>query len=137
MSTAQADHVEVLGDSLLVTELVVTDERAVTLARRAGSEGAAAAVLNMITVGATGLEAMSDAQHLDFVREQVSGLMAKTEQAVDRLGERLVLQADEKFDPTQPGSYSHQVAAEVNRARTELTQALQQAATQIRDDEAK
>lgn len=137
MSVAHSDHVAILADSLLVTELAITDERAISLVRRAGSEAAAAVVLNMVSVGAAGLEAMSDAQHLDFVREQVTGLMVKTERAVDRLGERLVLRADQKFDPAQPGSYSHQIATEVNRARAELTRALQQAVVQIREDEAK
>jgi hypothetical protein len=137
MSTVHASQVEVLPDCVLVTDLAITDERAISLVRRAGDEAAAGALLNMISVGATGLEAMSDAQHLDFVREQVSGLMVKTEREVDRLGERLARQADEKFDPAQPGSYSHQIACEVDRARVELTRALQQAVAQIREDEAK
>lgn len=137
MSTVHADHIEILADSVLVIDLTITDDRAVSLVRRAGSTGGAAVVRNMISLGATGLEAMSDAQHLDFVREQVSGLMMKTEGAVDRLGERLLLRADEKFDPARPGSYSQQVKAEVDRARGELTRAVQEAATQIRDDEAK
>ena len=137
MTTVHTPQVEVLPDCLLVTDLAITDERAIALVRRAGDEVAAAVLLSMISVGATGLEAMSDAQHLDFVREQVSGLMIKTERAVDRLGECLIRQADEKFDPTQSGSYSHQIASEVNRARVELTHALQQAVAQIREDEAK
>jgi hypothetical protein len=137
MTTVHTPQVEVLPDCLLVSDLAITDERAIALVRRAGDESAAAVLLNMISVGATGLEAMSDAQHLDFVREQVSGLMIKTERAVDLLGERLIRQADEKFDPAQSGSYSHQIASEVNRARVELTHALQQAVAQIREDEAK
>ena len=124
MTTVHTPQVEVLPDCLLVTDLAITDERAIALVRRAGDEVAAAVLLNMISVGATGLEAMSDAQHLDFVREQVSGLMIKTERAVDRLGECLIRQADEKFDPAQSGSYSHQIASEVNRARVELTHVL-------------
>ena len=137
MSAVANTRVEICGSVLLVSDLEVDDERAVSLARRAGPSGAVVALLSMIRVGAEGLEAMNDMNHIDFVREQINGLMNKTERAVELLGDRLVQQADAKFDPALPGSYSHQVAEAVNRARTEITNALRDSVTQIKDDEAR
>jgi hypothetical protein len=136
MSAVIAEQIEITDELLVVHGLVIEDERAVSLVRRAGDEAAVPTLLSMIKVGAEGLEAMSDVHHLDFVREQVNGLMLKTERSVDQLAERLVHQADAKFDPTRPGSYSHHVSEEVNRARLEMTQALREAVAQIKADEA-
>jgi hypothetical protein len=136
MTSVFAPHIEISDELFVVHELVVEDERALSLIRRVDEEAALPTLVSMIRVGAEGLEAMSDVRHLDFVREQVSGLMMKTERAVDHLAERLVQQADAKFDPTRPGSYSHQVSEEVNRARLEMTGALRNAVAQIKQDEA-
>jgi hypothetical protein len=127
--------VEIVGESLLIHDLRVDDERATDLVRRTSPLEAVDTVVAMIRVGAEGLGAMGDFQHLDFVREQVSGLLAKTEHAIDRLADRLIAKADDKFDPARPGSYSQQMGAEVDRARREVMDAVDKAATQIRDDE--
>jgi hypothetical protein len=127
--------IEITDDALVVRELIVEDERAVSLVRRAGGEMAVPTVVSMIRVGAEGLEAMSDVHHLDFVREQVNGLLVKTERVVDQLAERITRQADAKFDPTHPGSYSQQIAQEVDGARLEIAQAVREAVAQIKLDE--
>jgi hypothetical protein len=135
MTSLYAPSIEITDDALVMHELVVEDERAVSLVRRAGDEMAIPTIVSMMRVGAEGLEAMSDVHHLDFVREQVNGLMIKTERAVDQLAERIVQQADAKFDPAQPGSYSQQVAQEVDRARLAIAQAVREAVAQIKNDE--
>jgi hypothetical protein len=137
MSALVEPKVEIVADAMVISDLVVEDERATSLVRRAGPDAAIGTVLSIIHVGASGLEAMSDVHHLDFVREQVSGLMSKTERVVDRLGDRLLEQANARFDPAQPGSYSQRIAAEVDRARVEMGRAVRDAVTQIRDDEAR
>jgi hypothetical protein len=134
---AKTTHPEVLieGETLLIRELAVEDERAISVVRRANPLDTARTVAIMVRVGAQGIEAMGDFQHLDFVREQVTGLLAKTEHAIDRLAERLVAQADDKFDPGKPGSYSHQIEEEVDRARREVIESVSKATNQIREDE--
>lgn len=135
MTSVYAPNIEITDEMLVLHELIVEDERAVSLVRRAGEEMAVPTVVSMIRVGAEGLEAMGDVHHLDFVREQVTGLMVKTEHAVDQLADRIARQADAKFDPAQPGSYSHQVAKEVDRARLEIGQAVRDAVAHMKDDE--
>jgi hypothetical protein len=135
MNSRYAPTIEISDELVVVHDLVVDDERALSLIRRAGDDAAVPTLMSMIRVGAEGLEAMSDVHHLDFVREQVSGLLLKTERAVDQLADRLVHQADAKFDPARPGSYSHQVSEEVNRARLEMAHALRDAVAQLKADE--
>jgi hypothetical protein len=127
--------IEIDGDAVLIHDLRVDDERAAEIVKRTNPLEAADTVVAMIRVGAEGLGAMGDFQHLDFVREQVSGLLAKTEHSIDRLADRLIEKADEKFDPAQPGSYSQQMGVEIDRARREVVDAVAKATTEIREDE--
>jgi hypothetical protein len=127
--------VEIDTEAVLIHDLRVEDERTYEIVKRTSPLEAASTVIAMIRVGAEGLGAMGDFQQLDFVREQVSGLLAKTEHAIDRLADQLVAKADDKFDPAKPGSYSQQIGAEVDRARREVMDALAKATTQIREDE--
>jgi hypothetical protein len=137
MSAVSNGRVEARDDGLHIQDLVVNDARACYIVQQAGSEAAVSTVAAMVRLGAQGLEAMIDARHLDFVREQVNRLLVDTEGAIGLLGDRLAAEADAKFDPARPGSYSQRIAVEVDKARGEISRALQAAAAQIKEDEAR
>jgi hypothetical protein len=132
---ATSPRIDVLPEAIRIHDLTVGDERVRDLIRQANAD-APATILAMLAIGAQGLGAMVDARSIDYVREQVNGLLLKTESAISRLGDRLAAESDEKFDPGRPGSYSQRIAAEVDRARGEINQCLRDTLQQIKNDEA-